>query len=515
MAGGSVRYLLLCRLNIIRLCSLFGMARGVVCRKLLLTCNMKTKTVSIQAVFDEVALHEQVHLQGWVRQKRVGKHVVFIHLHDGSSFSALQIVMDPKELAVATLKRMTIGASIDVIGKVVASRGAKQRKEVLASAITIIGDAPLDYPLQPKRHTLSFLRSCQHLRIRTRTFHAVFKIRHALSHAIHTFFNDRGFSWLHTPIITSVDAEGAGEVFGVTTAKTDGSASMDFFKKRVFLTVSGQLAGETAAMGLGKIYTFGPTFRAENSNTPRHLAEFWMVEPEMAFYTLPQTIALAEALLQHTVRYVLTHCDEALDFLEQRLLREETQGAKEGGKKLEQVVQPLRERLRAFVERPLTQVTYTQAIELLKEATKTSPDRFVYPITAWGVELQREHENYLTSHFQGGVVVTHYPKAIKAFYMYQNNDGKTVDAMDVLLPGIGEIIGGSARETRLACLQQAMTSFSIDPEQMAWYLDIRRFGSVPHSGFGLGLERLVLFATGMKNIRDVTLFPRTPGHIVC
>ncbi|MGB0356750.1 MAG: asparagine--tRNA ligase, partial [Cytophagales bacterium] len=352
------------------------------------------------------------------------------------------------------------------------------------------------------------------LRLRTRTFYAVFRIRHALSQAIHTFFSSAGFSWVHTPILTGVDAEGAGEMFGITTHGSSGKMDASFFKKKMFLTVSGQLAGEAAAMGLGKIYTFGPTFRAEDSNTPRHLAEFWMIEPEMAFYDLSATILLAEQLLKHVIRHVLAHCDVALAFLEKRLLQEVAQQKSAGKAKKDQKNIPLRDRLRNFVAQPLVCITYTEAISLLQAAQQSSPSRFVYPLT-WGVDLQREHEHYLTDHFQGGVVVTHYPRAVKAFYMYQNEDGKTVDAMDVLLPGIGEIIGGAARETRLEKLTQAMQAFGVDLDAMDWYLDLRRFGTVPHSGFGLGLERLVSFVTGMGNVRDVTLFPRTPGPVFC
>jgi asparaginyl-tRNA synthetase len=435
----------------------------------------------------------------------------------GPAFPPLQVVVDVGQVGTETLKRMTIGASLAVTGKVVTSSGAQQGCEVLASQITLLGDAPLTYPLQPKRHTLPRLRHADvlHLRIRTRTFYAVFRLKSLLSQAIHAFFQVRGFSWVHTPILTEVDAEGAGEVFGVTSRSDAKEASSFFFKKKAFLTVSGQLAGEAAAMGLGKIYTFGPTFRAEQSHTPRHLAEFWMVEPEMAFYDLEKTIVLAEALLKHAVSHVLQHGDDALAFLEQRLLQEAVQAARASGKPREKAPVPLRERLRHFVDQPLVRITYTEAVELLLEAQKKNPKNFVYPIQVWGDDLQREHEHYLTDHFGGGVVVTHYPRASKAFYMYQNQDGKTVDAMDILLPGIGEIIGGSAREIRLDRLEVAMKAFCIDPDAMDWYVDLRRYGSVPHAGFGLGLERLVLFVTGMGNVRDVIFFPRTPGQLLC
>ena len=424
-------------------------------------------------------------------------------LQDGSSLAPLQVVVDRKKVSEATLKRLTIGCSLTVVGKVVASPGAKQAKEVIGEQLCILGDAPEAYPLQPKRHSFEFLRTIQHLRFRTRTFQAIFRVRHAISYAIHTFFHQQGFYWLHTPLITSVDAEGAGEVFRVTSPSHDKQPEKLLFGKEVFLTVSGQLAGEAAAMGLGKVYTFGPTFRAENSNTRRHLAEFWMVEPEMAFYDLSATIELAKRLLRYVVSYVLQYCREEMAFLEKRPWEKVKPQEKD---------MSLSQRLQSLLEKPFTTLTYTAAVDLLAKAVKQSEVSFTKAAIAWGMDLQMEHERYLTTYFNGPVVVTDYPKGLKAFYMRQNEDGKTVAAMDVLLPGIGEVIGGSQREERLDRLKEAMKRVGIAMEAMDWYLDTRRFGSVPHSGFGLGLERLLLFVTGMDNIRDIIPFPRTPGQ---
>ena len=464
--------------------------------------------LSIKTLLTHTPTNSTVSIQGWVRNKRKSKNVIFITLQDGSSFTPLQIVVNPTDIKEVLLKQITIGASLAVKGKVVSSLGQKQKKELQAIEIKLLGKASKAYPLQPKHHTLAFLRSIEHLRMRTNTFSAVFRIRHALAHAIHAFLHKEGFYWLHTPIITSIDAEGAGEVFSVIT-KVAGKEKMDsFFGKAVSLTVSGQLAGEAGAMGLGKIYTFGPTFRAENSNTPRHLAEFWMIEPEMAFYNLAQATDLAIALITHAIQYVLIHCTEEITFLEKRTL-DQTKKKGQIPKK------PLRAFLQGILEKGFTHITYTEAIDLLKKVTDEKPNKFTFPVKVWGGALQAEHEHYLTDHFQGGVVVTNYPKEIKAFYMRQNEDGKTVAAMDILLPSIGEIIGGSQREERLNYLEAAIDAINLDKKDMDWYLDTRRFGTVPHSGFGIGFERLVLFITGMENIRDVIPFPRTPGHAMC
>ncbi|MCT4697162.1 MAG: asparagine--tRNA ligase [Candidatus Cardinium sp.] len=451
----------------------------------------------------------QVEAKGWIRTKRINKQVMFLTLNDGSCQQSLQIVMSPSELPKELLSQLVTGASVTVSGRLVASQGANQSVELDGHHLTLLGNA-LDYPLQPKAHSLEFLRTWAHLRFRTNTFGAVFRIRHAISYAIHHFFHERGFFYLHTPIITAADAEGAGELFRVTTLDTppkhpDGSMdySADFFHTATNLTVSGQLAAEAAAMGLGAVYTFGPTFRAENSNTTRHLAEFWMVEPEVAFNTLDDTIVLAEALLKFLLDYVLKQCPDELDFLNQRLLSHSH---------AEEATMTLLERLQFVLEQPFARITYTEAIAILAASNKHG--QFVYPITGWGMDLQSEHERYLVEHhFKRPVVVTDYPKAIKAFYMRQNDDGKTVAAMDILFPGVGEIIGGSQREERMDYLTAVMQHIGI--QNLNWYLDTRRFGTIPHSGFGLGLDRFVLFVTGMENIRDVIPFPRTPGHVPC
>ncbi|MGI2262267.1 asparagine--tRNA ligase [Candidatus Cardinium hertigii] len=455
-----------------------------------------------------------IEAKGWIRTKRINKQVIFLTINDGSCQQNLQVVMAPSALPKTLLNQLITGASIVVSGNLVASKGSNQLVELHGSQLTLLGNAP-DYPLQPKAHSLEFLRTWPHLRFRTNTFSAVFRIRHAVSYAIHHFFHERGFFYLHTPIITAADAEGAGELFRVTSLNIahlpknlDGSIDFreDFFNQATNLTVSGQLAAEAAAMGLGAVYTFGPTFRAENSNTTRHLAEFWMVEPEVAFDNLEDTIALAEALLKCLLDYVLKQCPTELDFLNQRLLNY--------SKEQDRAELPLLERLRFVLAEPFARITYTEAIALLKEAESNKQGKFVYPVTDWGMDLQSEHERYLVEHhFKRPVVITDYPKDIKAFYMRQNDDGKTVAAMDVLFPGIGEIIGGSQREERIDYLEKAMQRTSI--QDLNWYLDTRRFGTVSHSGFGLGLDRLILFITGMENIRDVIPFPRTPGHVPC
>lgn len=451
-------------------------------------------------------------VKGWVKTKRISKKVVFITLNDGSTIHHLQVVLAPQQLSADTLQRITTGASLCVAGTIVASQGESQSIELQAEQLQVLGIAPA-YPLQPKKHSLAFLREMRHLRFRTNTLGAVFRVRHAISYAIHQFFHERGFVYLHTPIITGIDAEGAGAMFNVTTLDMahapkdqDGRVDFkqDFFGQRTSLTVSGQLGAEAAALGLAEVYTFGPTFRAEDSNTTRHLAEFWMVEPEMAFYDLADSIALAEEFLKYLIHFALEHCRNDLDFLHQRAPVVCSQ---------QPVVVPLIDRLEAVLKQPFARITYTEALTLLQESRPNKQKRFAYPIQVWGADLQAEHERYLVEqHFQKPVVVTDYPRAIKAFYMRQHADSQTVAAMDILFPGVGEIIGGSQREERLDRLEAAMQSMQMDRNALQWYLDTRRFGTVPHSGFGLGLERLVQFVTGMDNIRDVIPFPRTPGH---
>ena len=465
---------------------------------------------TIRQLIQQCPLGTEITVLGWVKTKRTSKNVTFITLQDGSTLAPLQVVIDPTLLSESVLKKITVGASVAVHGEMVASLGKEQAKEVKVHNLEVIGVCPDNYPLQPKRHTLPFLRTIQHLRMRTNTFGAILRIRHALGYAIHTFFHERGFYWLHTPIITSADAEGAGQVFSVVSNAVNNQQSPDsFFGKAVFLTVSGQLAGETGAMGLGKVYTFGPTFRAENSNTTRHLAEFWMVEPEMAFYDLKQTTHLAETCLKEVIHYVLEHCDEDLAFLEARRLHEHKQ---EINNTLP--LAPLRTLLRDIGHKPFIHISYTQVIERLRKASQKKLNKLLHT-PVWGEDLSTAHERFLTDQAQSGIVITDYPKDLKAFYMRQNEDGRTVAAFDILLPRVGEVVGGSQREERLDYLSQAMTSLKIDKQAMKWYMDTRRFGTVPHSGFGIGFERLVLLLTGMDNIRDVIPFPRTPGTAMC
>jgi asparaginyl-tRNA synthetase len=416
----------------------------------------------------------------------------------------------------ATLKRITTGASLKVTGEVVPSPGKGQQVEIKAKTIEILGDSDAEkYPLQPKKHSLEFLREIAHLRFRTNTFGAVFRVRHALAFAVHEFFNKKGFIYLHTPIITASDAEGAGEMFRVTTLplgnpplNDDGSINFkeDFFGKSTNLTVSGQLEGELGAMAFSDVYTFGPTFRAENSNTARHLAEFWMIEPEVAFNDLEDNMDLAEEFIQYLILYVMEHNREDLEFLDQRLAEEEKQKPQN-----ERSEMGLLEKLHFVTENKFERITYTEAIDILLDSPAYKKKKFKYEVK-WGIDMQSEHERYLVEkHFKKPVIVTGYPAAIKAFYMRMNDDGKTVAAMDILAPGIGEIVGGSQREERQDKLEARMKEMHLPVEEMSWYLDTRRFGSVPHAGFGLGFERMVLFVTGMTNIRDVIAFPRTPG----
>lgn len=455
-----------------------------------------------------------VTVKGWVRTFRSNR---FIALNDGSSQHNLQAVVDFEKYDPALLKRITTGAAISIRGEIVASRGAGQRVELQVQSLDVLGDCdPEKYPLQPKKHSLEFLREIAHLRFRTNTFGAVFRIRHALAFAIHRFFNERGFVYLHSPVITASDAEGAGEMFRVTTldlndvpktADRQIDYKLDFFGRPTNLTVSGQLEAELGALALGDVYTFGPTFRAENSNTPRHLAEFWMIEPEMAFYDLEDNMNLAEQMLKYLITYLLKHNADDLDFLEKRLLDEEKQKPQQ-----ERSDMSLMEKLTFCCEQPFERITYTEAIDILLQSSAFKKKKFQYPV-AWGVDLQSEHERYLVEkHFKKPVIITGYPKEIKAFYMRQNTDDKTVAAMDILFPGIGEIIGGSQREERYEKLVQRMEEMHIPAKEMFWYLDTRRFGSCPHAGYGLGFERMMMFVTGMGNIRDVIPFPRTPKN---
>ena len=463
---------------------------------------------------------QTVTVKGWVRTKRESKNAVFVAINDGSTIHTIQAVAEAGFLPDETLRLITTGACVAVTGELVASQGAGQAVEVKIADVHIYGPAdPEKYPLQPKRHSLEFLREIAHLRPRTNTFSAILRIRHALAFAVHKYYNDNGFYYLNTPIITASDAEGAGEMFRVSTLdpinppKTeDGKVdySQDFFGRETNLTVSGQLEGELGALALGKIYTFGPTFRAENSNTTRHLAEFWMIEPEMAFFELEDNMNLAEDFVKSVIRYALENCADDLAFLENRLKEEEKTKKKE-----EQSEMTLTEKLRFVVDNDFERLTYTEAVEILRNSKPAKKGQFQYEVS-WGVDLQSEHERYLVEkHFKKPVILTNYPRAIKSFYMKQDDDssaapGPTVRAMDVLFPGIGEIIGGSQREDNLDKLTTRMAEVGIEQEAIWWYLDTRRFGSAPHAGFGLGFERLVLFVTGMSNIRDVIPFPRAP-----
>jgi asparaginyl-tRNA synthetase len=473
------------------------------------------KRTKIKDLLNSTDFGGEVTVKGWVKTFRNNQ---FIAINDGSSINNIQAVVDFTSTDESLLKRVTTGAAISITGQLVESLGKGQRVEIKVKDLSIIGDSDAEkFPLQPKKHSLEFLREIAHLRFRTNTFNAVFKIRHALAFAVHKFFNDKGFLYLHTPIITASDAEGAGEMFRVSTIdpnniprNDDGSVNYkeDFFGKATNLTVSGQLEGELAAMAFSDIYTFGPTFRAENSNTTRHLAEFWMIEPEMAFYELQDNMDLAEELLKYLVRYAIDNCSDELEFLNSRLLEEEKQKPQNERSELD-----LLAKLNFCLDNDFERITYTEAIEILKASKPNQKKQFKYLVEEWGTDLQSEHERFLVEkHFKKPVILTDYPAAIKSFYMRLNQDGKTVRAMDILFPGIGEIIGGSQREERLDHLEARMKELHIPIEDMSWYLDTRRYGSVPHSGFGLGFERLVLFVTGMTNIRDVIPFPRTPKN---
>lgn len=449
---------------------------------------------------------------GWVRTFRNNQ---FIALNDGSTNTNIQVVAPLGLFDDELLRRITTSASLKITGSLVSSQGKGQSVEVVADTIEVLGDSDAEkYPLQPKKHSLEFLRDIAHLRFRTNTFGSVFRIRHSLAFAIHSFFHERGFLYMHTPIVTASDAEGAGEMFKVTTLPFDNPPrdedgkidyKEDFFGRSTNLTVSGQLEGELAATAFGEIYTFGPTFRAENSNTARHLAEFWMIEPEMAFSDLEDNMNLAEEFIKHIIGFVLQNNKEDLHFLDQRLSDEEKMLPMDKRSEM-----GLIDKLRFVLDNNFERITYSEAIDILLSSPAYKKKKFQYEVK-WGIDMQSEHERYLVEkHFKKPVIVTNYPKDIKAFYMRQNDDGKTVAAMDILAPGIGEIVGGSQREERLPLLTQRMKEMDISEEDLWWYLDTRRFGSVPHAGFGLGFERMVLFVTGMTNIRDVIAFPRTP-----
>ncbi|MGZ6519904.1 MAG: asparagine--tRNA ligase, partial [Bacteroidia bacterium] len=468
------------------------------------------KRTKVKELLNSTAYGTEVTVMGWVRTFRNNQ---FIAINDGSTINNIQAVVDFENTDETLLKRLTTGAAISITGELIESLGKGQKVEVKVKQLEILGDSDAEkFPLQPKKHSLEFLREIAHLRFRTNTFNAVFKVRHALAFAIHQFFNDRGFVYLHTPIITASDAEGAGEMFRVTALDFDNPPrgedgkvdfKQDFFGKSTNLTVSGQLEGELAAMALGEIYTFGPTFRAENSNTTRHLAEFWMIEPEVAFADLKDNMQLAEDLLKYVISYAIEKCGDELEFLKNRLLEEEKSKPQDERSELD-----LLAKLNFCLSNDFERLTYTEAIEILKNSTPNKKKKFKYLIENWGADLQSEHERFLVEkHFKKPVILTDYPKDIKSFYMRQNEDGKTVAAMDILFPGIGEIVGGSQREERLNLLEKRMTEMHVPADELYWYLDTRKFGTAPHAGFGLGFERLVLFVTGMTNIRDVIPFP--------
>ncbi|WP_100611093.1 asparagine--tRNA ligase [Confluentibacter lentus] len=474
---------------------------------------MQTRTVS--DLLSQKITPAEVDIKGWVRTFRANR---FIALNDGSTINNIQCVVDFENTDETILKRITTGAAVHIKGELVESLGKGQNVEINVKSIEVLGDSdPETYPIQPKKHSFEFLRENAHLRTRTNTFSAVMRLRSALSFAIHKYFNDNGFYYMHAPIITGSDAEGAGEMFRVSSldAKNpplteDGQIdySKDFFGKETNLTVSGQLEAETYAMSLGKVYTFGPTFRAENSNTSRHLAEFWMIEPEVAFMDLAGNMDLAESFLKYVIKYVLDNNRDDLDFLNQRLLDEE-----KAKPQAERSDMSLIEKLNFVTENNFMRLSYTEAINILRESTPNKKKKFKYIIEEWGADLQSEHERFLVEkHFKCPVILYDYPANIKAFYMRLNDDGKTVRAMDILFPGIGEIVGGAQREERLDILKKKMAALHIPEEDLWWYLDLRKYGTAVHSGFGLGFERLVMFATGMGNIRDVIPFPRTPQN---
>ncbi|KAF9659641.1 MULTISPECIES: asparagine--tRNA ligase [Tenacibaculum] len=473
------------------------------------------KRSSVKDLLQSDKFLQEVHVKGWVRTFRSNR---FIALNDGSTINNIQCVVDFENTDETLLKRINTGAAVSIQGTLVESQGKGQTVEIQVNNLEVLGDSnPDEYPIQPKKHSLEFLRENAHLRVRTNTFSAVMRLRSALSFAVHQYFQQNGFYYVNTPIITGSDAEGAGEMFKVTQFEANKAPvneegkidySKDFFGKETNLTVSGQLEGETYAMALGKIYTFGPTFRAENSNTTRHLAEFWMIEPEVAFNDLDANMDLSEDFIKYVLQYVLDNCKDDLAFLDNRLAQEEK--TKPQAQRSEM---GLIEKLKFVVDNNFKRVSYTEAIDILRNSKPNKKKKFQFPVNEWGVDLQSEHERYLVEkHFKCPVILFDYPANIKAFYMRLNEDGKTVRAMDVLFPGIGEMVGGSEREERLDVLKEKMAELNIPEEELWWYLDTRKFGTAVHSGFGLGFERLVLFATGMSNIRDVIPFPRTPQN---
>jgi asparaginyl-tRNA synthetase len=473
------------------------------------------KSVKVKDLLHSPQTQTGITVKGWVRTFRNNQ---FIALNDGSTLHNIQCVVDFENTPEATLKRITTGAALSITGNLIESQGAGQKYEVQATHLEILGDSDAEkFPMQPKKHSLEFLRENAHLRVRTNAFGAIMRVRSVLSYAVHHYFQQRGFVYVNTPIITGSDAEGAGEMFKVTALPFDGTPrdengkvnyKEDFFGKETNLTVSGQLEAETFAMALGQVYTFGPTFRAENSNTSRHLAEFWMIEPEVAFNDLNDNMDLAEDFIQYVIKYTLKHCTDDLKFLESRLIDEEKVKPQ-----AERSEMSLLEKLNFVLENNFKRVSYTEAIDILKNSKPNKNKKFSYIIEEWGADLQSEHERYLVEkHFKCPVILYDYPANIKAFYMRLNEDGKTVRAMDILFPGIGEIVGGSQREERYDVLVKKMKVLGIDEKELWWYLDTRRFGTAVHSGFGLGFERLVLFVTGMSNIRDVIPFPRTPQN---
>ena len=474
--------------------------------------------MKIKELLSKDCKSKNITIRGWVRTKRGSKNVSFIALNDGSSINNIQIVAEGPSFSEDLLKEITTGSCIHVEGELVSSKGEGQNKEILAKKIKVLGYADAnEYPLQPKKHSLEFLREKAHLRFRTNTFSAIFRLRHALTFAVHKFFNDKGFFNLHTPIITSADAEGAGEMFQVTNLdlenlpKTnDGKIdfSNDFFGNKTHLTVSGQLEAELGALALGQVYTFGPTFRAENSNTSRHLSEFWMIEPEIAFGDLEENMNLAEEFLKYCIQYCIDNNVDDLNFLDKRMAEEERGLKKEYRSKM-----GLINRLYFVLENDFIRLTYREAIDILRNSNHNKKKKFKYIIRGFGDDLQSEHERYLVEKkFKKPVIITDYPKDIKAFYMRINDDNQTVRAMDILFPAIGEIVGGSQREERLEKLEARMEEMEVSKNELWWYLETRKFGTCVHSGFGLGFERLIMFVTGMKNIRDVICFPRTPQN---
>ena len=472
-------------------------------------------SIKLKALFGLTPSGQEITVRGWVRTFRANR---FIALNDGSTLKNIQCVIDFENFDESILKNITTGAALKIIGRYVESQGKGQAAEIQVEEVHVYGTAdPETYPIQPKKHSFEFLREKAHLRVRTSTFSAVMRVRAALAFGVHKFFQEEGFHYINTPIITGSDAEGAGEMFRVSNLPAKNpplddqgevNYQEDFFGKETHLTVSGQLEAETYAMGLGEVYTFGPTFRAENSNTTRHLAEFWMIEPEMAFFDLNDNMDLAEKFIKNVLSYTLENCKEDLAFLDERYAKEENAKPKQQRSEM-----GLLEKIEFVVNNEFKRVSYTEAIDILKNSKPNKKKKFTYTIEEWGADLQSEHERFLVEkHFKTPVVLYDYPAKIKAFYMRMNEDGKTVRAMDILFPGIGEMVGGSQREERLDVLQERIKAMGIDEEELWWYLDLRKFGTAPHSGFGLGFERLVLFATGMGNIRDVIPFPRTPQN---